>query len=151
MKDKILYFFVIAFTIILLFMSIQGKEIKNINKVVMDEEIKAQLNFDFTKDNENFAYCLKSHVVEDTLIIDELLTPKDIGKTEENHLSLSCSKGTIVTIHSHKNRFCRLSLFDAFALGSLKQTAIGVICDENVFAFYTPNSIDNSIKIDFIS
>lgn len=126
------------------------KPIPEITKVFIPQTIVDTLNYEFAKDDLNFAYCLEGYRKNDVIFIENLVAPDSINFTEEKHIALSCGRFDISTIHSHKNKYCKMSVYDGYALASIKHSAMGIICNENKVVFYTPNSLEESIEVEIV-
>lgn len=138
----ILLFGIIAFLVYSLYI----KDIEIIERVNIPSSLSEQLIEDFDKDNENFVRCIEGYIEGNTLFITNLTSPTTSEFIDDRHILSSCERKTISTIHSHKNNVCRLSLSDAYTLGLIEHSAIGVICEDGI-KFYTPNSLEHTIEV----
>lgn len=124
-------------------------DIPIVNSVQIDQPIVDVLNDKFSNSQVEFALCLNGQIINGVAIIDKLIEPESSELVGQDQLSVRCPKGIIGTIHSHPNRICTMSLQDSYTFGKSGLPISGVMCGGNNIKFYTPESLKNSVDVEF--
>ena len=139
--------------------SLMTLQYSNTSQVYMPEEFNNIINTRYSSDQDEFLYCLYGDVDGNNLTITEI-KETSFSSTNEKISYTPCKRtfDFLGTIHSHPvpldRRYrasCSLSDQDIYTFGSSNVILTGVICGENLIAFYTPSDFNLPIKYEVIS
>jgi proteasome lid subunit RPN8/RPN11 len=121
--------------------------IVNVKSIYIPSNIIASFNNKFSTEQYEFRLCLYGTKYEDGLLITSYVEPQYSYRGTMGLTATDCDSSSIGFIHSHPNGDCIFSEDDKSLLLAQNKPVQGVICGINRIAFYTPSSLDNSIKV----